>query len=265
VSSEADRGQVKLDGAGVLITRPLEQSIGMEAMVTTRGGVAYVFPSLEINLADTDTLHASLDRVQAGDVLIFVSTNAVRGVFHEVGEELRHNLASALIAAVGERTQAALAAENLFVAIAPKRKQQNSEGLLHHPLLQDLAGRHVYIVRGQTGREILRETLIERGAQLEYVQAYSRNIPRSYNNASVIKALNTGRIQFVMLTSFAAFENLRLMLGSEADTLLKNTQLVVPGKRIAQKIRDLYPFLIHEADNASDKEMLGALSGVSWP
>ena len=139
MSSEADRGQIKLDGAGVLITRPLEQSVGMEAVVTASGGVAYVFPSLEITLADTDKLHASLARVQAGDVLIFISTNAVRGVFHDLSEELRHNLASALIAAVGERTQAALAAENLFVAIAPERKQQNSEGLLHHPLLQDLA------------------------------------------------------------------------------------------------------------------------------
>jgi uroporphyrinogen-III synthase len=259
VNSGADRALANLQGAGVLITRPLMQSAGMAALVDAHQGVAYVFPSLEITLQPFDELQASLVRVRAGDVLVFVSFNAVISVFNEISDTLRFQLASAQIAAIGERTQAALEAENLFVAISPEHGHQDSEGLLHHPLLQDLTGRHVYIVRGQSGRETLRETLLERGAQLDYIQAYTRGTPRDYDCTAIMQAFAAGQIQYVMLTSFAAFENLYQMLGSAADSILESAQLVAPGARVAQKIRDGYPFPVRIAKNASDREMLAAI------
>lgn len=230
----------------------------MAALVNAHGGMPYVVPCLEITLSPTAELRASLSCVQAGDVLIFVSANAVRGVFQNISDALRYQLASAQIAAVGQRTQAALAAENLFVAISPDSKHQNSEGLLQHPLLQDLTGRHVFIVRGQSGRETLRETLVERGAKLDYIQAYTRIIPRNYDRISLKEMFQADQIQYVMLTSFAAFENIIQMLGPGADPILKRVQLVVPGTRVAQKIREHYSFSVSEARNASDKEMLAA-------
>jgi uroporphyrinogen-III synthase len=250
---------LNLQGAGVLITRPLVPSAGMAALVNAHQGEAYIFPSLEITLRPFDELQSSLARVRAGDVLIFVSINAVTGVFNEISDTLRYQLASAQIAAIGERTQVALEAENLFVAISPEHDHQDSEGLLHHPLLQDLAGRHVYIVRGQSGRETLRETLLERGAQLDYISAYACSIPREYDCTLVVEAFAAGQIQYVMLTSFAAFENLYQMLGSAANSILESAQLVVPGARVAQKIRDAYPFSVSVANNASNKEMLAAI------
>ncbi|MCP4011360.1 MAG: uroporphyrinogen-III synthase [Proteobacteria bacterium] len=258
MNSEADRRGLALNGAGILITRPIEQCEGIAALVNAHGGTPYVVPCLEITLSPVTELRASLSRIQSGDVLIFVSANAVRGVFQNVSDALRYHLASAQIAAVGERTQAALAAENLFVAISPDSKHQNSEGLLQHPLLQDLTGRHVFIVRGQCGRETLRETLVERGAKLEYIQAYTRAIPLNYDRISLVKKFRAEQIHYVMLTSFAAFENLVQMLGPGADSMLKRVQLVVPGTRVAQKIRERYSFPLREARNASDKEMLTA-------
>ncbi len=258
MSLEADPGKLNLNGAGVLITRPLEQSSGMEELVTTHGGVAFVFPGLAITLKPYEELNSDLARVCAGDVLIFVSTNAVRGVFHDIDVKRQQQLSSAQVAAVGERTRAALEAENLFVAISPGHGQQNSEGLLSHPLLQDLAGRHVFIVRGQSGRETLRDTLLERGAQLNYIEAYTRSIPRDFDSEPVLEAFAAGQIQYVMLTSFAAFENIHQMLGEQVDSVLGGVELVVPGARVAQKIRDRYPFTIREAENASDREMLRA-------
>ena len=258
VSSGADDITLDLNGTGVLITRPLAQSGGMQGLVTSHGGVAYVFPSLEITLRPYHELKADLARVRADDVLIFVSTNAVNGVFHEIDDALRRQLASVQIAAVGERTQAALEAENQIVTISPEQGHQHSEGLLRHPLLQDIAGRHVYIVRGQSGREILRDTLLERDAKLDNIQAYTRHIPRIYDSAPIVSAFKSGQIQTVMLTSFAVFENLVQMLGHDADSCLKHAHLVVPGKRIEQKIRAGYPFSIRVAKNASDQEMLAA-------
>ena len=259
MSSEADGVRQSLNGAGVLITRPLAQSGGMQRLVNSHGGVAYVFPSLEITWRSFNELQRDLACINAGDVMIFVSANAVSGVFHEINDTLRRQLASVQIAAVGERTQAALEAESLIVAISPEPGHQHSEGLLRHPLLQDLTGRHAYIVRGQSGREILHDTLLERGAKLDYIQVYTRHIPRDYDARRVINALHSGEIQYVMLTSFAAFENLYQMLGDDAESCLKRAQLVVPGARVAQKVAACYPFSAKMAANASDTEMLAAL------
>jgi uroporphyrinogen-III synthase len=259
VSLGADGVTVALNGAGVLITRPLAQSGGMQRLVNLHGGVAYVFPSLEITLRPFSELRAELAHVCAGDILIFVSINAVSGVYHEIDGVLRRQLAGAQFAAVGERTMAALEAENQSVAISSEQGHQHSEGLLRHPLLQELEGRHVYIVRGQSGREILHDTLLGRGANLNYLQAYTRHIPRDYDSTRVINALSSGEIQYVMLTSFAAFENLYRMLGDAAETCLMQAQLVVPGARVVQKIAASYPFLVKMAKNASDREMLVAV------
>ena len=104
----------------------------------------------------------------------------------------------------------------------------------------------------------VRRVVIERGAKLDYIQAYTRHIPRIYDPAPIISTLKAGLIQSVMLSSFAAFENLVQMLGEDADACLNSAQLVVPGKRIEQKIRAGYPFSIRVAKNASDQEMLAA-------
>ena len=262
MSSEAKLKNLDLGGAGVLITRPIEQSAGIEFLVSRQGGVPYLFPSLEIRLSPADELQPHLARVGAGDILIFVSANAVRGVFRTIGDELRSRLSSAKIGAVGERTQAALAEEGLFVAITPDKHQQNTEGLLLHPLLQDLRGHHVYIVRAQSGRPKLGDELSARGARLEYIQAYHRSIPLEYDNAPVIRALESGEIRCVTLTSHDAFINLLSMLGDRAGDLLRETQLLVPSQRIADKIVAQHGFTVSVANGASDEEMLLALGQV---
>ena len=262
VSSEAKLEKLNLNGAGVLITRPIELSAGIESLVLQQGGVPHLFPTLEIRLSPADELQPHLARIGAGDILIFVSTNAVRGVFRTIGKELHQRLTSAQLAAVGDRTQAALADEGMFVAITPGAHQQNTEGLLQHPLLQELHGNRVFIVRAQSGRQTLGDELMRRGARLEYIQAYQRRIPLDYDVRPVIRALETGRIQCVMLTSHDAFENLSRMLGERACSLLKGTQLLVPSQRIADKILTRDTFSVSVANNASDEEMLLALGKV---
>jgi uroporphyrinogen-III synthase len=252
-------------GSGVLITRPHPQSSGISALVSASGGVPYAFPCLEISLRPAVELHAELSQMSTNDLLIFVSANAVRGVFQDIKPGLREKLGQVQIAVVGKSTQAALQEEHISVAVVPEQKQQNTEGLLQHPLLSQLLQRRAFIVRGQSGREALREELTRRGATVTYIEAYTRSMPAVYDRGVIIEALKANQIQFVMLTSFSTFENLRLMLGQQADSLLQSTQLVVPGERIARKIRQGYSFTVHEADNASDESMLYALKRQGLP
>jgi len=235
----------------------------MRRLVDAQGGTAYVFPCLEITLGSARQIRHHLAAIESENLLIFISQNAVRGVVHALDPALREKLARVRIAAIGERTRAALQSAELPVRLSPTSGAQNSEGLLQHPDLQSLPGRRVYIARGQDGRETLRETLLERGARVEYIEAYQRVVPREFDAQPVIAALQSGGIQFILLTSYQAFENLLQMLGSDAESLLEEgAQLVVPGARIARKIREIHTMRVIEADSASNEDMLAAIGKV---
>ena len=247
---------IELKHRGVLITRALAQSQALKQMVEARGGRAFLFPALEIQLTSPPKIKATLARVCAGDMLVFVSTNAVAGVFNNISSTLRGQLIDCRIAAVGARTCQALQAEGMEVEIQAPADQQNSEGLLAHPDLQVLAGQQIWIIRGQSGRELLRDALRQHGADVDYVQAYQTSAPAEYDAEPLLAALRSGQIQLVMLTSYGVFSNLLQMLGEQAVPLLQSTQLIVPGQRVAKKILSDYDLSISVAENASDQAML---------
>jgi len=56
----------------------------------------------------------------------------------------------------------------------PSAHQQTSEGLLALPSLHDVAGQQIVIIKGQGGRETLRDTLTQRGAIVSECVVYER-------------------------------------------------------------------------------------------
>ena len=55
-----------------------------------------------------------------------------------------------------------------------KRQGFDSDNLLLHPALRQGAGRRVLIVKGTLGRDLLRERLVERGAEVVVAEVYAR-------------------------------------------------------------------------------------------
>ncbi len=222
------------------------------------GGVAHVFPVLEINFTPSAQLQGSFADINAGDVLIFVSMNAVYAVFEQDKAPPNPDIPKVSIAAVGARTCQALLDAGLNVPIQAPDDQQNTEGLLQHPALQEMSGRRVFIIRAQSGRDTLKQVLTERGASVQYIQAYHRGMPQEFNVAPILEALSNKAIDVVLLTSYDAFQNLMQMLGEPAKKLLQQTSLIVPSVRIADKICSAHPFGVRVAENASDDAMLAA-------
>lgn len=255
VNSGADQKR-GLAGVGVLITRPRERAIGLKEQVLEKGGVPFIFPTLEISFTPADILNPQLQQIRRGQILIFVSANAVEGVFQNIDANMRQRLSSTQIAAVGESTKLALLAQNQPVAIVPNNAQQNTEGLLSHPVLQELEGQNITIVRAQSGRETLREHLQARGAKVAYLQSYVRAIPAQYDAVPIIDALVSGAIQIVLLSSYNAFVNLMQMLGDDAIELLAQVKLIVPSERVAELLRANHGVKVIRAEGASNEAML---------
>ena len=167
-----------LAGRTIVVTRPQAQAAPLAAAISAAGGTPLVFPLLEISpAADPQPLAEAAARLAEYAVAAFVSPNAVE---HALPVLLAHGTwpASLLPAAVGQGTLRALAAHGVGGCIAPTERF-DSEALLALPELaaERVAGRHIAIFRGDGGRELLADTLRERGASVDCITCYRRSGP----------------------------------------------------------------------------------------
>ena len=225
-----------LEGLGILVTRPVGQSVNLAHQIREAGGEAILFPTLEIAGVDDHTmLHAIIDRLERYDWAIFISPNAV-----EKGMALirsRRPLPQALrIAAIGQGGADALARlgiENVLTA----PEGNDSEALLALPELREVAGFRVVIFRGVGGRETLKAELTRRGADVIYAQCYRRRKPEC--DPAPVQALGKdGKINAITVTSAESLRNLCDLLGENTGGWEKRTPLFAPHPRIVAAARE---------------------------
>ncbi|POS81779.1 hypothetical protein EPUL_005837, partial [Erysiphe pulchra] len=82
----------------------------------------------------------------------------------------------------------------------PPYKNETSEGLLNLPSLASLDGRRALVLRGNGGRELLKNTLIQRGVQVEYCECY-RRCPILYDSEEQGRRLLSLGIKTLIITS----------------------------------------------------------------
>ncbi len=238
-----------LTGQRVLVTRPLAQSAKMASLIDEAGGQAICFPVIHIEpLPATDWLTDNLDQA---DWLIFVSRNALESFVSGWSEALPSQLK---LAAVGDATASAMQAAGLSVDCQPQRST-GSDGLLQMPEMQDVDGQKMIIVRGQGGRERLADTLKARGASIDYMEVYRRDLP-SPDRQDCIHAMYADKL---VCTSAAGIDNLcRLLSEFKAELLYK--PLVVVSDRLKQHAHGLGFRWVEVSDNASDSAVLQTLT-----
>ena len=226
-----------LDGVSVLITRPQGQAERVAKAIAAAGGEPILFPTIEIQPIENHApLDALLDRLDDFHIAIFVSANAVDSSLpfllqrRRVPGELR-------FAAVGAATKSALEGFGITGVIAPTERH-DSEALLALPDMQAVAGRRVVIFRGESGREMIAETLRERGAEVAYAVCYRRIRPE--RDASALAARwQAGGVQAVSAMSVESIANLIDMLNGPVRKLLAATPVFVPHPRIAEEAQRL--------------------------
>jgi len=242
-----------LTGLTVLVTRPPAQCAALCEEIERQGGSAIAFPAVEIEPVAVQTT------VTAGDydLVVFVSVNAVEHGARQVTKSTRTR-----IAAIGRATAAALAAAELTADIVPEAGF-TSEALLAHPQLQLTTGARVLIVRGEGGRELLRDTFAEHGMSVETREVYRRVRPNvdAAKVAELEARWSDEGIDVVTATSIETLQNLQALLTERGRQLLSSTALLVPSRRIvaAAVSAGLRGDAIVAA-GADDASMIGALA-----
>ena len=223
-------GGQPLHGRSIVVTRPAGQADSLCAALAALGAEPLRFPLLTIApVADPAPLEAVARRLGEFELAFFVSPNAVNFALDAIlpaapwPAELR-------VATVGKGSEAALAARGFERVIAPQ-SGFDSESVLALPAFQApaLAGRRVLILRGDGGRDLLGDTLLARGASVEYVTCYHRGGPDG-DPAPLIERACAGRLDALTLTSSEGVAHLLALPGA---TTLTGVPVFVSHPRIA--------------------------------
>jgi len=218
-----------LAGLGIAITRPPEQALALAERVRACGGHPILFPLLAIEaLDDYGTCDAVIARLPQCDWAIFISSNAVE---HGVAGVRRQfpALPDIRYAAVGPASAACLRQAGVPQVRIPA-SGFDSEALLALPELQQVQGRRILIFRGQGGRELLAETLRQRGAEVLLAECYRRRNPQA-DAGDLPRLWHNRQLHAIVVSSSEALRNL-LALGEGSDWL-RATLLCVNHPRIA--------------------------------
>lgn len=243
----------RLNNQRVLVTRPVHQADPLCDLINAAGGHALPYPALAIlPPSDRHSIQSIINQLEHYQLAIFISPNAV-----EMGLEQmlkRGVLPPTLkLATVGKgsarRLKALLGREP---DLCPNDRY-NSEALLDLPELQQLDTQKILIVRGVGGRELLAETLRQRGASVTYLEVYRRARPEPappWPDA----------IDIITITSSEGLQNLFDMVPTEQQQQLLDTPLVVVSKRSADLARKLgFRQAVTIATNASNEALLDSV------
>lgn len=217
--------------ARLLVTRFAPHAQRLTDLLNAQGTVAFAQPLLALEKT-TEFSHVSKVLAKNYDYIIAVSPNAVdytqkalKGLSWPQTEYL----------AVGKATQAKLKTASAQNVVIPE-KCFDSEGLLDLPLLLNLQGKQILILRGVGGRELLCDTLTQRGAIVDYYQPYQR-VAIALCGEALIKEWQQQNINGAIISSIELLERLMAVVPIAAQEWLRSLTIYAPSERILDQAK----------------------------
>ncbi len=196
-----------LFGKTVVVTRSRTQASELTDRLAAAGAEVLEFPTIRIT--DPDSWEPLDEAVRNLDVyrwVVFTSVNGVEKFFERLREGGRdaRALAHAKVAAIGPATAARCASSGVLPDYVPS--EYRAEGVLEGFCERGVGeGVRVLIPRALEAREVLPDTLRERGAVVDVVTAY-RTVLGS-GESSVLERLAEGSVDVVTFTSSSTAKN----------------------------------------------------------
>lgn len=243
----------------ILVTRPSPAAEELVNRLQSMGKTAWSLPLIEFTSGrDLHRLPQKLASLNEGDLLIALSQHAIHFAHHF----LLHNGITwppqLNYYAIGHTTALTMQ-KTMGYPVKYPHQHQSSETLIQLPTLNQVAGKQVLILRGNCGRELLMQTLSERGAQVSVCECYQRCVKQydGVNQAGLWRARN---INTLVVTSGEMLQQLyHLFSQSDREQWLIHCQLVVASERLANLAKTLGWQTIMVADGADNDALLRTL------
>ncbi|AZD32536.1 uroporphyrinogen-III synthase [Pseudomonas chlororaphis] len=242
----------------VLLTRPTDESALLAEVLGEAGVFSSSLPLLEIQaLPFDDTQRARVLELHRYCAVIAVSKPAARMAVQLLGQFWPQPPSQRWFS-VGAATAQILADHGLDVFFP--EQGDDSEALLELPQLREAIARpgpRVLIVRGEGGRELLAERLRGRGASVDYLELYRRDLPH-YADGVLMQRIQAERLNGLVVSSGQGFEHLQQLAG-EAWPQVARLPLFVPSPRVAEMARAAGAEKVVDCRGASAAALLTAL------
>ncbi len=212
----------------IVITRPKHQAGALAKRLEAQGANIILFPLLEIT-PPTNILLAQqqVQQLDHFDMVIFISPNAVDSALTLINKT---QLKALKIAAVGKKTASKLQQYGIVVDYFPKQFF-NSEALLALKVMQQVKNKQIAIFRGEGGRDLLRNTLQQRGGKVTYINVYARRCP--VDDIGLLKQhYLQDKLDIILLTSGESLSHLLRLTTKEQ--WFNQVPLLVGSERIKQ-------------------------------
>ena len=239
----------------ILLTRSEDQNSGFASRLriakTALDGTDVVSKPLlkPVSLELSQPLKEKILSLDQYDHIIFISRNAVEFGLPFLSAYWPQWPLSLSWYAVGPATAKKLKREGIQ-SLSPRLA--SSEGLLALPTLTGKVGR-VLIVRGIGGRELLRQTLTDRGATVDYLEVYKRE------TIDYRGEFNKGLQSEVLVPVYSGEAISRL---TELVTDYRRLKLIVPSRRLQTMAIASGFDKVWLAANQQEESMLEALLKV---
>lgn len=204
-----------LYGWKVLVPRAKAQAGPMSTRLVGHGAIPVEVPTISI---EPPRSPAQMERAIKGLVdgryqwVVFTSVNAVEAVWEKVQEfglDAR-SFAGVRIAAVGQRTAAAIAERGITPELLPDETRQNAAGIVEvfPEYIEELDPvNRVLLPRADIGTDVLVDGLVDLGWEVDDVVAY-RTVRAAPPSAEIRDMIKSGGFDAVCFTSGSTVKNL---------------------------------------------------------
>jgi uroporphyrinogen III methyltransferase/synthase len=257
-----------LAGRTVVVTRPREQAAALTDALEALGASVLLAPTIRIQPRPLDDdVAAVLRELSTYQLVVFTSANAVRvfAGYLARGAEDGGMPAGPVVAAVGPATAAALEKHGLACHLVPD--EYVAEGLLDafEEQAAQVAGARVLIPCARDARDVLPETLRERGAVVDVLHIYDTVAVGEL----AVPAAQVEAADYITFTSASTAKRLAALLTTGAEAAgaggplaerLAGARLCSIGPITSQALRDLGLTVAVEAREYSAAGLIAAMA-----
>ena len=257
----------KLSDLRVLVTRPLHQHASLCSAIEDNGGEAKHFPLFAIEPVNEPILvqqiKTKVENLDNYQLIIFISTNAVKFGAPWINDYWQRFPVGVGVLAMGPSTARKVSIE-LDCGVVTSDAGASSEDILLLDELADISGSKVAIVRGIGGRELLAESLRQRGAEVDYIEVY-RRMPTQKSGEELATVLRQENINIFVVTSGESLARLDRLIKDTVQLAhsIRSIPIIVPSNRVAKDAAQLGYTKVKLALGADDEAIINALQEIA--
>ena len=215
------------------------------------------FPLTEIHpLNNYQIFDGVIENIKTYQHIIFISTNAVHFFLERVKKLSLQIPKNLIFSSIGPTTKLLLQ-KKLSVDVHSPIKTFDSEHLLKEKIYNNVEGQKILIIRGEGGRETLKNALEEKGAIVNYGECYVRKYVDIDLNQLKNDLVNYHH-QFFLFSSTNSAKHFIHQLSKVDSSWLQNIKIIVNHKKIGQLLNKIFKdiFVCNNIDTQNIRKLI---------